>query len=100
MHRSAQSLRVPWAPFPLPNLPLEMTYLKGLLLFETWSLNSLSFETMSFSLLFQNVAVGASAVTMDTVSLHPGGVTGPETVWMTQMKLAVVSDKEPGLAGF
>lgn len=37
----------------------------------------------------KNVAVGASAVTMDTVSLPPGGVTGPETVWMTQMKLAV-----------
>lgn len=38
----------------------------------------------------KNVAVGIFAVTMDTVSLHPGGVMGPETVWMTQMKLAVL----------
>lgn len=47
---------------------------------------------MSVSLLLQNVAVGIFAVTTDTVSLHPGGVMGPETVWMTLMKLAVVSD--------
>ena len=76
-----------------------MTYLKGLLFFETWTLNSLGFETMmSVSLLLQIVAAGIYAVTMDTVSLHPGGVMGPETVWMTPMKLAVVSDEQPGLA--
>lgn len=38
----------------------------------------------------KNVAVGIFAVTTDTVSLHPGGVMGPETVWMTLMKLAVL----------
>lgn len=38
----------------------------------------------------KNVAVGVSAVTMDTVSLNPGGVMGPETVWMTPMRLAVL----------
>lgn len=38
----------------------------------------------------KNVAVGIFAVAMDTVSLHPGGVMEPETVWMTLMKLAVL----------
>lgn len=38
----------------------------------------------------QNVAAGIFAVAMGTVSLQPGGVTGPETVWMTQTKLAVL----------
>lgn len=55
---------------------------------------------MSVFWLLQNVAVGIFAVTMDTVSLQHGGVMGLETVWMTQMKLAVVSDEEPDVALF
>lgn len=53
---------------------------------------------MPVSWLLQDVAVGISAVTTDTVSLKPGGVMGPKTVWMTQMKLAVVSEEGPDLA--
>ena len=38
------------------------------------------------------------AVKMGNVSLHPGGVMGPETAWMTQMKSAAVSEEGLGKA--
>lgn len=44
----------------------------------------------------QTVTVSIFAVKMGTVFLHPGGVMGPKTVWMTLMKLAAVSGEGPG----
>lgn len=38
----------------------------------------------------ETVTVSIFAVKMGTVFLHPGGVMGPKTVWMTLMKLAAL----------
>lgn len=38
----------------------------------------------------ENVTVSIFAVKMGIVSLQPGGVMGPETAWMTRMKLAAL----------
>lgn len=44
------------------------------------------------SVLPQDVSGGSSAVAMVAAFLQTGGVMGPETAQMTQMKLAAVSE--------